>query len=76
MSGLSMSFHPLVVEVSESGDMGYSLNSVEFGFPDEDGNTITAVSRDFHLWRKQEDGSWKVIVDIWNDEPAEMPAGE
>jgi ketosteroid isomerase-like protein len=26
--------------------------------------------RDVHLWRKQADGSWKVVVDVWNMEPA------
>lgn len=28
--------------------------------------------RDFHVWKKQADGSWKVAVDIWN---SGLPAG-
>lgn len=67
--GLTVSFSPVVIEVSQDGDMGYTINTAEITIPDEDGNPITEVVRDFHLWRKQEDGSWKVVVDIWNVEP-------
>ena len=30
------------------------------------------IVRDFHTWRRQPDGSWKVVVDMWN---SGMPAG-
>ena len=67
--GLTVSFSPVVIEVSQDGDMGYTINSVEITISDEDGNPVTELARDFHLWRKQQDGSWKVVVDIWNVEP-------
>lgn len=72
--GLTVSFRPLVIEVSRDGDMGYTINAVEITIPDEAGNPVTELSRDFHLWRKQQDGSWKVVVDIWNMEPATATA--
>lgn len=68
--GLAMSFRPLVIEVSRDGDMGYTINAVEITVFDEAGNPVTELTRDFHLWRKQDDGNWKVAVDIWNAEPA------
>ncbi len=72
--GLTVSFRPLVIEVSRDGDMGYTINAVEITIPDEAGNPVTELGRDFHLWRKQQDGSWKVVVDIWNVEPATATA--
>ena len=67
---MTISFRPLVIDVSRDGDMGYTINAVETTIPDEAGNPVTQVFRDVHLWRKQADGSWKVVVDIWNAEPA------
>ena len=72
--GMTLSARPLVIEVSRDGDMGYTINAVETTISDEAGNPVTEVLRDFHLWRKQEDGSWKVVVDIWNVEPATATA--
>ncbi len=72
--GLTLSFRPLVIDVSRDGDMGYTINAVEITVPDEAGNPVTELIRDFHLWRKQQDGSWKVVVDIWNVEPATATA--
>ena len=72
--GMTFSSRPLVIEVSRDGDMGYTINAVETTTPDEAGNPVTEVLRDFHLWRKQENGSWKVVVDIWNVEPATATA--
>ncbi|HUE89881.1 MAG TPA: DUF4440 domain-containing protein [Vicinamibacterales bacterium] len=63
------SVRPLVVEVSRDGDLGYTINAVEMTVPDEAGNPVTERLRDVHLWRKQADGSWKVVVDVWNAEP-------
>lgn len=68
--GLSLSFRPIVSEVSRDGDMGYTVNLVEITVLDEAGNPVTELTRDLHIWRKQADGSWKVAVDIWNTEPA------
>jgi len=60
-----------VIEVSEGMDIGYTINIIDVTATDADGNAVNEVVRDFHLWKKQEDGSWKVIVDIWNTEAVE-----
>lgn len=72
--GMTISFRPLDIEVSRDGDMGYTINAVEITVLDEEGSPVTELTRDFHLWRKHEDGSWKVAVDIWNAEPASVVA--
>ena len=63
-------FTPGTVDVSPSGDMGYTLNDATLTFTGPDGKPATERSRDFHVWRRQADASWKVVVDIWNAEPA------
>jgi uncharacterized protein (TIGR02246 family) len=68
--GFAAKFTPLAVEVSQGGDMGYSFNLLELTATGPTGETVTEHLRDFHLWHKQADGSWKLVVDIWNAEPA------
>ena len=65
---LSLNFQPWVIEVSKSGDMGYTINMVDITSPDSLGNPVTIAHRDVHTWGKDDNGSWKVMVDIWNEE--------
>ncbi len=69
-------FTPLTVEVSQGGDMGYTFNLLELTATRPNGEPGTERLRDFHLWRKQADGSWKIMVDIWNAEPPPTAASE
>ena len=68
LPGFAISFSPAQVEVSEGGDMGYTLSTYEYSFTGPDGQPVSDRGRDFHVWRKQPDGSWKVVIDIWNSE--------
>jgi ketosteroid isomerase-like protein len=68
LSGFSMSFGDMVVEVGAGGDMGYTLVDTIIRFDDAGGNPVVDRVRDFHLWRK-DGGEWKIAVDIWNSEP-------
>ena len=70
----SIKFTPVAVEVSQGGDMGYTLNLAELTSTGPNGEAATEHLRDFHVWRKQADGSWKIEVDIWNAEPPSAPA--
>ena len=54
--------------------MGYTLNAADLSYTGPDGKPLTEHLRDFHLWRKQPDGSWKLSIDIWNAEPPAAPA--
>jgi len=63
------SFRPIAVEVAADGTMGYTLNAADLTITGPDGKPTTERLRDFHVWRRQPDGSWKLAVDIWNAEP-------
>ncbi len=54
------------VEVSERGDMGWTLATGDITINRPDGPPGRDRVRDFHTWRRQADGSWKIVVDMWN----------
>lgn len=64
--GVSLTFELVRAEVSASGDMGWTLAEGDITIERPDGTTGKDLVRDFHVWRKQPDGSWKVVVDFWN----------
>lgn len=66
-SGIELRYGDVIADVSDSGDMGYTLTDGVLRFKDPDGNTLEDTIRDFHLWTKQ-DGEWKIAVDIWSSE--------
>ena len=64
--GVELRFEIVHAEVSASGDMGWTLAIVEITIHRPDGPPGSDRVRDFHVWKKQADGSWKVAVDIWS----------
>ncbi len=66
MPGIQMQFGTPEVAVAASGDMGYTMTEGVITMDGPDGGTITENMRDFHVWKKDADGTWKVVVDIWN----------
>ena len=54
-----------------SGDMGYTWGHFEGHSKDANGNPVTTSGRYMTIWRKQADGSWKVVLDGGSTEPAE-----
>ena len=54
-----------------SGDMGYTWGHYEGHSKDANGNSVTTSGRYMTIWRKQKDGSWKVVLDAGSTEPAE-----
>ena len=54
-----------------SGDMGYTWGHFEGRSKDANGNPVTTSGRYMTIWRRQTDGSWKVVLDAGSTEPAE-----
>ena len=61
-------FETIRVDVSSGGDVGWTLAIVEVTLTDADGQPAGDRIRDFHVWKRQTDGSWKIVVDMWNSE--------
>lgn len=67
--GISLEFEILRAEVSTSGDMGWTLANGDITIDRGAEPPGRDLVRDYHMWHKQTDGSWKVIVDFWNSGP-------
>jgi uncharacterized protein (TIGR02246 family) len=58
------------VVVSEGGDFAYGMGTNKVSFTAPDGTPVTVDGKAVTIWRREPDGSWKCVVDIWNDAPA------
>lgn len=68
--GASLRFQSSKVEVSQMGDLGYAVGAYQWSSKDPKGNDYHETGKYCETWKKQSDGSWKCIVDIWNADPA------
>ena len=68
--GFKISWEPLSVSVSKSGDMAYMIEHNQITVNDTSGKPITEFNKVVTVWRKEADGSWKNVVDMWNADPS------
>jgi len=68
MPGFSISWQTTKVEASKGGDLGYTVGRYEMGFNDPKGKPTTERGKYATIWKKQADGSWKVVVDVFNSD--------
>jgi ketosteroid isomerase-like protein len=67
--GLAYSFPgPGKAEVSRAGDLGYTVGSYEVTVNNAEGNPVISRGKVVVVWKKQPDGSWKAVLDIWNSD--------
>ncbi len=57
---------PSKVVVSSGGDLGYTVSAEEITVNNAEGNPTTVLSHYLAVWRKEADGTWKVIENMWN----------
>jgi len=68
--GFKISWEPLSVAVSKSGDLAFLIEQNQITINDSLGQPITEYNKAVTIWRKENDGSWKNIVDMWNADPS------
>jgi len=71
MPDVKLSWAPTLVEAAKSGDLGVSSGTYEFSFKDPSGKVVHDKGKYVTVWKKQADGSWKVLRDIFN---SDMPS--
>ena len=64
---LTLSFATTKVE-QRSGDLGYETGTVEESFKDDAGKPVHVTGKYAGVWKKQADGQWKAVVDIFNSD--------
>ena len=67
--GMSLRFQTTKVEIAKSGDMGYAVGVYQYSMKDPKGKDYHETGKYCETWKKQADGNWKCIVDIWNADP-------
>jgi ketosteroid isomerase-like protein len=60
------------VEVARSGDLAYISGTYEFNEKDDSGKPITDKGKYLEVWKKQADGSWKCVADMFS---SDLPVG-
>ena len=60
-------------KIEGSGNLAYVRGNFDLTFIINDSTQVPDTGKYIEVWKKQEDGSWKIKVDIWNsDNPPEM----
>ncbi|GET21972.1 YybH family protein [Prolixibacter denitrificans] len=60
---VSLTWKPDFVEVSSSGDLGYTYGSYQYTVTDSLGNAKTSEGIFHTVWKRQSDGSWRFVWD-------------
>lgn len=68
--GFEVNWEPKEVYVSKSGDLAYLIEQNYFAMNDSLGNQQKTFNKVVTIWKKQEDGTWKNVVDMWNEDPS------
>jgi uncharacterized protein (TIGR02246 family) len=64
----NMSSKTAKVDVSRGGDFGYSSGTYEYTFKDAKGKPVIDRGKYLTVWKKQPDGNWKAVADIYNSD--------
>jgi ketosteroid isomerase-like protein len=63
-----LAWHATRTEAANSGDMGYSTGVYDLSYTDPSGKQVSDHGKYVTVWKKQPDGSWKVVRDIFNSD--------
>ena len=76
--GNSVSWEASKVEVARSSDLAYSTGVYHEIMKDAQGKSASDNGKYLEVWKKQADGKWKVVADMYNSDlpsaPPEKPA--
>ena len=64
-----LSWEPQEAHVSRSGELGWTWGTYTLSWQDDQQQTQTEHGKYLNIWCKDEQGNWKVLVDIGNQNP-------
>ena len=66
LPGFHITWEPQEAYVAGSGDLGYSVDRILVSFDGEDGKKVEIYEKGLSVWKKDDQGDWKMAIDIWN----------
>ena len=66
--GTSVSWQASKVEVSRSSDLAYTMGTYQATMKDSHGKPVEDRGKYVEVWKKQADGKWKAVSDIFNSD--------
>jgi ketosteroid isomerase-like protein len=64
-----LGWKPAGGELAASGDLGYTFGNSSWPGEDAKGAKVTRTGKYLTIWKKQADGSWRLVADIGNANP-------
>ena len=61
-----LTWTPVDAGISQSADLGWTSGTYEFRSVDKEGKSTVEHGKYTSIWKKQPDGSWKVVLDMGN----------
>jgi uncharacterized protein (TIGR02246 family) len=62
----SIAWQPTKIEVSKASDMAYVIGVYQMASKDTRGRPVLDHGKYVEIWKKQSDGNWKTVADIFN----------
>ncbi len=64
--GASLTWEPRWAHASDDGTLGFTMGDYESTGVDSNGESVLSYGLYVSIWRRQFDGSWKVLMDLGN----------
>lgn len=65
-----LTWAPVGGDISSSGDLGYTYGTYEFRSSDKQGKPHVEYGKYTSIWKLENDGRWKVVLDMGNASPS------
>ncbi|MGJ3241970.1 MAG: YybH family protein [Opitutales bacterium] len=71
----SLVWQPLEGDVAASGDLGWTWGTYVLTWREPSGRPHFQHGKYLNIWRREQDGPWRVVVDVGNTSPGPLPEG-
>lgn len=68
-TGGKADFKQELVELKIEGDLAYEVTNQLVTIEGKDQPTRVLPNKFVHVWKRQNDGTWQVLIDMWNSRP-------
>jgi uncharacterized protein (TIGR02246 family) len=73
--GFSIDWQIDKLDIARAGDLAYTIYTYQLALEGPQGKPINDRGKDMAVWKKQADGTWKMVADTFNsDLPSVTPA--